>query len=118
MGLIGAFPQDAAPAEQITEEITTSGTWTVPEGVTEIEVRLFGGGGGGSTCGGGGGYGPLKLAEDGRYKNYSSNPYSIGGRGGLGYGAGGGGGAGVGGSLPGAGAPGICVITYQKGGTA
>ena len=56
MALINAFPQDAAPAEQITEEITTSGTWTVPEGVTEIEVRLFGGGGGGNVDGGGGGY--------------------------------------------------------------
>ena len=63
--------------------------------------------------GGGGGYGPLKLAEDGQYKDYSSDTaYEIGGRGGLGYGAGGGGGAGIGESLPGAGAPGICIIEY------
>lgn len=42
---------------EVTEEITTSQTWTVPDGVTEIEVRLFGGGGsGGFGAGGGGGH--------------------------------------------------------------
>lgn len=70
--------------------------------------------GGEAMGGGGGGYGPLKLAEDGRYKDYASNiDYKIGGRGGLGYGAGGGGAAGVEERLPGAGAPGICIIKYK-----
>ena len=40
-------------------EITTSQTWTVPTGVTEIAVRLFGGGGGGYSSGGGGGGGHM-----------------------------------------------------------
>ena len=43
MGLIGAF-QTANPPQDIKEEITSSQTWTVPDGVAEIEVRLFGGG--------------------------------------------------------------------------
>ena len=46
MGLIGAF--QTGKLEAIKEEITTSGTWTVPEGVTEIFVQVFGGGAGGS----------------------------------------------------------------------
>lgn len=101
---------------------------------SDTNVSSYGGGGGGGweggdggsggyasnggdvMGGGGGGYGPLKLAEDGKYKNYPSDAaYKIGGRGGLGYGAGGGGGSGVEEGLPGAGAPGICVIKYKKG---
>ena len=43
--LIGAFPSGATLQDEwITEEITTSKTWTVPAGVTQIQVRLFGGG--------------------------------------------------------------------------
>ena len=42
-------------------EITTSQTWTVPTGVTEIAVRLFGGGQGGSTRGGNGGHMAYKV---------------------------------------------------------
>ena len=67
--LINAFPQgQAGEQEYITEEITTSRTWTVPAGVTRIEVMLFGGGGGGfstdySREGGGGGSGYLAKGE-------------------------------------------------------
>ena len=50
----------------VVEEITASKQWTVPQGVTEIEVRLFGGGGGGSggaiyASGGGGGGGHMAF---------------------------------------------------------
>lgn len=49
---------------EVTEEITTSQTWTVPDGVTEIEVRLFGGGGsGGYGDSGGGGGGHMAYAK-------------------------------------------------------
>ncbi|TCO07432.1 glycine-rich domain-containing protein [Natronoflexus pectinivorans] len=47
--------------EQVVEEFTTSGTWTVPPGVTEITVEAWGAGGGGGNrtsngfAGGGGG---------------------------------------------------------------
>ena len=66
MGLIGAFQTLKPEAQTIKEEITKSGTWTVPNGVYKIHVMCFGGGGSG-TCntmnntglGGGGGY----LAE-------------------------------------------------------
>ena len=36
--------------------ITSTQNWTVPEGVSSVNVRLFGGGGGGYFGGGGGGY--------------------------------------------------------------
>ena len=66
--LIGAFPSGATLQDEwITEEITTSKTWTVPAGVTEIRVMLFGGGGGGFSNdynrGGGGGSGYLAKGE-------------------------------------------------------
>ena len=66
MGLIGAFQTLKPEAQTIKEEITTSGTWTVPNGVYKIHVMCFGGGGSGACnvpdnvgLGGGGGY----LAE-------------------------------------------------------
>lgn len=69
--LINAFPQAKADRQQVTEEITASGTWTVPEGVTRIHVMCFGGGGGGNdTCGGGGGYlaqGDLDVTPGAQY---------------------------------------------------
>ena len=63
IGGIGADEE----ALYVTELITTSQKWTVPEGVTEIEVRLFGGGGGGYGSGygaGGGGGGGGFMAYD------------------------------------------------------
>lgn len=67
--LINAFPTAfAAMDEWITEEITTSETWTVPDGVTEIFVQVFGGGGAGTYDasdfyrGGGGGSGHMNTA--------------------------------------------------------
>lgn len=72
--LINAFPQPIkASGDYVVEEITKSGTWTVPTGVTEIEVRLFGGGGSGQYSGGGGGggghmaYRRIKVAQGETY---------------------------------------------------
>lgn len=62
MAIINALPQGGAKSGYKHKvEIITSSTWTVPTGVTEIAVRLFGGGGGGyydstnSVSSGGGG---------------------------------------------------------------
>lgn len=49
MGLIGAFQAVKPGGETVKEEITSSRTWTVPEGVTEIFVQVFGGGSGGDA---------------------------------------------------------------------
>jgi len=42
---------------QTTQVFTSSGSFTVPAGVTIIKVECWGGGGGGGRSGGGGGYG-------------------------------------------------------------
>lgn len=47
--LINAFPQGKKDKPIVTEEITSSKTWTVPEGVAEIFVQVFGGGSGGDS---------------------------------------------------------------------
>ncbi|QKT03642.1 carboxypeptidase regulatory-like domain-containing protein [Ectothiorhodospiraceae bacterium 2226] len=51
---------------ETTEIFTVSGPWTVPEGVTEVTVEVWGGGGGGGTNGnhggGGGGGGAYAAA--------------------------------------------------------
>ena len=69
--MIGAFPSGATLQDEwITEEITTSKTWTVPAGVTQIQVRLFGGGGSGTYSGGGGGhmaYGEFDVSAGTKY---------------------------------------------------
>lgn len=56
MAVISTLPQALAAAgdEWVTEEITASKTWTVPDGVIEIEIMAFGGGGGGGVHNGGG----------------------------------------------------------------
>lgn len=70
--LINAFPSGAKEGYDHHIEITTSQTWTVPDGVTEIAVRLFGGGGQGGRShtyalsqlgagGGGGGHMAYKV---------------------------------------------------------
>jgi hypothetical protein len=41
----------------VFELITATGTWTCPNNVTRVRVRMWGGGGGGDTTGGGGGAG-------------------------------------------------------------
>ena len=46
--LVGFKPPAPDDAEQVTELLTGSGTWTVPAGVTEISAVLIGGGQGGS----------------------------------------------------------------------
>ena len=52
--LINSFPQgQAGEQEYIIEEITSSQTWTVPDGVSELEVTCIGGGGSGTAGGGG-----------------------------------------------------------------
>ena len=65
---------------------STSYTWTVPEGVTGVDVLVVGGGGGGGYDGGGGGGGG-KVVE---LRGVSVTPYQsipivigLGGRGGL-----------------------------------
>lgn len=53
---VGASKTLPAIRTETTVDFTTSGTWTCPAGVTEIEVALIGGGGsGGDSYGGGGG---------------------------------------------------------------
>lgn len=116
---------------EVTEEITTSQTWTVPDGVTEIEVRLFGGGGSGAYSGGGGGGGHMAYAKlavtpgtqyaitigaggaaitdngsgnDGGTTSFGSAVSAAGGSGGNSSGAGGNGGTGGGGIGHGSGA--------------
>lgn len=65
--ITAALPKNAYT--EVTKEITTSGTWTVPEGVHEVEVMLFGGGGAGyyrqsgSHSGGGGGSGYMNHGK-------------------------------------------------------
>lgn len=68
--LINAFPQGQKDKPIVTEEITSSKTWTVPEGVHEVEVMLFGGGGAGYyeqsgsvNFGGGGGSGYMNHGK-------------------------------------------------------
>ena len=68
--LVNAFPEGKKDKPYVTEEITTSGTWTVPEGVHEVEVMLFGGGGAGYyresvsiNFGGGGGSGYMNHGK-------------------------------------------------------
>lgn len=72
MIFVSGFGFSAKGQETIVETFTSSGTWTVPAGVTEITVEAWGagGGGGGSTQnnrggsgGGGGAYanGPLSV---------------------------------------------------------
>ena len=64
--ILAELPKKADVEVTVTEEITTSGTWTVPNGVYKIHVMCIGGGGSGACdapnnvgLGGGGGY----LAE-------------------------------------------------------
>lgn len=59
--VVNVWPSGEGEIEYITEEITTSRTWTVPDGVSELEVTCIGGGGSG-TAGGGGGGGYLARA--------------------------------------------------------
>lgn len=67
--ITAALPKNAYT--EVTKEITTSGTWTVPEGVHEVEVMLFGGGGAGYyhtgtsnvSYGGGGGSGYMNCGK-------------------------------------------------------
>src|SRR5690554_3656209 len=59
--IVSGFGQQAYGQEMDEETFTSSGTWTVPAGVTEITVEAWGAGGGGGNrtsngyAGGGGG---------------------------------------------------------------
>jgi hypothetical protein len=49
---ISVFPAPSAASKTMYRETLTSGSsWTVPAGVTYVNVRLFGGGGGGAGAG-------------------------------------------------------------------
>jgi len=68
---------DAEPS-QITLT-AQSGTWTVPDGVTSVDVMLVGGGGsGGSGTGGGGGGGALVQMTSFPVTPGTSVPYGVG----------------------------------------
>jgi hypothetical protein len=66
---------------QTIVELSGSGNWEVPEGVTHADLFLVGGGGGGNAGGGGGGYTGtwlnVKLDDVPGYDN-GSIPYSVG----------------------------------------
>ena len=61
----------------VTEEITTSKTWTVPAGVTEIQVMLFGGGGGGESSNYGAGGGGSGYMAKGTFAVTPGEKYSV-----------------------------------------
>jgi hypothetical protein len=65
--LVAASP---AGAVTVSEPFTSSGTWTIPSGVTSVDILLVGGGGGGGggttgNTGGGGGGGEVKVCTAG-----------------------------------------------------
>ena len=51
--LVGFTPWQTVPFEDVREELTGSGTWTVPPGVTDVTAILIGGGDGGTSGGNG-----------------------------------------------------------------
>ena len=76
-GVTGWKQVDAEPA---TVTLTAqSGSWTVPDGVTSVDVMLVGGGGsGGSGTGGGGGGGALVQVTNFPVTPGTSVPYGVG----------------------------------------
>ncbi len=107
----GGTPQAAPDADPVAQSVTTrgdgytvvtltagSGTWTVPDGVSKLEVLVVGGGGGGGAStgfsnagGGGGGAGGLVHVPE----------YPVTAGSGISYAVGAGGTAGSGGNIPG-----------------
>ena len=79
--------------DQTSELITTSGTWTVPIGITSVQVELAAGGGGGSgggcgyATGGGGAGGGVGAASSYKGGSGSTGGNYVGGAGGNGGGA-------------------------------
>src|SRR5690554_6195879 len=57
--IVSGFGHSVCAQEMVVETFTSSGTWTVPAGVTEITVEAWGagGGGGGSNSNNSGGSG-------------------------------------------------------------
>lgn len=51
--LVGFTPWQTVPFEDVREVLTGSGTWTVPDGVTDVIAVLIGGGSGGTDGGDG-----------------------------------------------------------------
>ncbi len=78
---LAALPAKLALADSVT--LITSGNWTVPTGVTSIDVQCWGGGGGGgsrssSGSGGGGGGGAYAAVTSIAVTPGASIPYIIG----------------------------------------
>ncbi|NCB04482.1 MAG: hypothetical protein EOM69_03045, partial [Clostridia bacterium] len=68
MSIVSAFPGGVGNKKRLfTELILESRLWTCPDGVTSVNVRLFGGGGAGASKneygGGGGGGGHMAYAS-------------------------------------------------------
>lgn len=85
--LVGFTPWQVVPFEDVREVLTGSGTWTVPEGVTQVTAVLIGGGGGGN----GGGNGTSGDGSSGSWRfalGTISAPAGSGGSGGAGGAAG------------------------------
>ena len=58
----GTWPQPPASPPFMVETFTATGSWTCPDGVTEVEYLVVaGGGGGGNTFAGGGGAGGFRT---------------------------------------------------------
>ena len=80
VGIIASRRVIGTPTTKYVIELTGSGTWTVPPGVTKID-HLFmvgGGGGGGRRAGGGGGAGELRHIFDHMVTPGSSLSYVVG----------------------------------------
>ena len=117
----GAVSRIAAPIAPTVILLTTvgAGTWTVPAGVSSVQVELVGGGGGGAaatTWGGGGGGGTTWNTGDDRKRAGGGGGGGPSGSTGLGSGAGGAGGAGGGGAGGAAGRLGNGVAGTGSGG--
>jgi len=72
---------EAVGAKTVTKFTSGSGNFTVPNGVTELEVLVVAGGGGGGSIGGGGGGGGVVYNKSYQVTPGSSVPYTVGGGG-------------------------------------
>lgn len=70
--LVGYTPWQTIPFDDYRELLTGSGTWTVPDGVTEATVVLIGGGSGGTSGADGGN----AVLGGRRYTNATSGSFS------------------------------------------
>lgn len=70
--LVGFTPWQVIPFEDARELLIGSGTWTVPEGVTEVTAVLIGGGSGGNS----GAAGQSVIVTSRTYTNATSGSFS------------------------------------------